>query len=172
MSVYDPLEPLSDKDRKLQATLFSHTLDIPSEFKNWIKSFLEIDPPRLIVSDIPTLKGEDWRFVGGTGQPAFSANWSNTGGGTLATASFFKDPLGIVHMRGFVEKSVLPAAADIIFTLPAGYRPDFREWFVNLGNDAGTIAGAFYVSSDGTVNFGFGGGAGDTLCISCSFRAA
>jgi hypothetical protein len=40
--------------------------------------------------------------------------------------SYFKDSLGIVHLRGMVRTGTMRTA---IFTLPSGYRPEFRELF-------------------------------------------
>jgi hypothetical protein len=46
-------------------------------------------------------------------------------------AGFFKDSLGIVHLRGLVKGGII---GQTIFKLPAGYRPSFRELFVVCTN--------------------------------------
>ena len=53
------------------------------------------------------------------GQPTFVNNWTNEGTGFEA-AGFYRDSLGIVHLVGDVHNA---APAQLIFTLPAGYRP-------------------------------------------------
>jgi hypothetical protein len=37
-----------------------------------------------------------------------------------STAAFYKDPFGVVHLKGMVAKS---GGTAVIFVLPAGYRP-------------------------------------------------
>ena len=72
--------------------------------------------------------GEAWREVGTTGQPDFGTGWSNLGGnanqnqGLWSTAGFYRDPLGIVHVKGVV-KDPAPTQSTAIFSLPSGYRP-------------------------------------------------
>jgi hypothetical protein len=61
---------------------------------------------------------EPWHEVGAPGEPAFNSNWENVG--SLAPhAGFFKDQLGMVHLRGEVKSTgeELP-----IFKLPPGFR--------------------------------------------------
>jgi hypothetical protein len=72
----------------------------------------------------PTLRqAENARYLGEAGQPAFLNSFSNIGSGT-ATASFYKDRQGIVHLNGLVKTpdstSMLPTP---IFFLPNGYAP-------------------------------------------------
>ena len=45
---------------------------------------------------------------------------------TTNPAGYFKDPFGIVHLRGVVKDGTIPA---IVFTLPAGFRPQYNEYF-------------------------------------------
>lgn len=61
---------------------------------------------------------ESWREVGTAGQPAFQNNWTN-GTASFHSAAFYKDALGVVHLRGLVTGGTAPA----IFALPIGYRP-------------------------------------------------
>lgn len=61
---------------------------------------------------------EPYHEVGAPGEPGFQNNWTNAGGG-LSTAAFFKDPLGVVHLKGVVAGD----DSTVVFTLPTGYRP-------------------------------------------------
>jgi hypothetical protein len=83
---------------------------------------------------------EPWHEVGTPGQPPFlysptddptSTEWQNYGFG-FNTAAFFKDSLGIVHLKGIVRwtrNAGLQADCDYwtIFQLPVGYRPALWE---------------------------------------------
>lgn len=53
--------------------------------------------------------------------PTFSGNWVNYST-DYNPAGYFKDSLGIVHLRGLVK-----SGTNTIFTLPVGYRPAYRE---------------------------------------------
>ena len=62
-----------------------------------------------------SLQQEDWQT------PTFQSGWVNYGG-VFNPAGYFKDSLGIIHLRGLVKNG-----SGTIFTLPAGYRPAGRE---------------------------------------------
>lgn len=62
---------------------------------------------------------EEWHEVGGTNEPAFENSWANVGG-NYETAAFYKDPFGVVRLKGMVDSGTNNTAA---FTLPVGYRP-------------------------------------------------
>lgn len=49
----------------------------------------------------------------------FQSGWSNFGFG-FAPASYYRDPLGIVHLRGTIQNV---SSDTIAFTLPVGFRP-------------------------------------------------
>jgi tetrahydromethanopterin S-methyltransferase subunit B len=70
------------------------------------------------------MSNEAWHVVGAAGEPAFLNSWTNYAGG-YATAGFYKDSLGIVHLRGLVKSGT----ATTIFTLPVGYRPEYYVLF-------------------------------------------
>lgn len=76
-----------------------------------------------------TVAAEPWHNVGGPDEPSFENGWgsSRTGFSHQAVASFFKDPFGVVHLKGTVQGG----AQGIVFTLPAGYRPALEEYFFN-----------------------------------------
>ena len=79
--------------------------------------------------------------------PAFDPGWSDVGG-AFQTAGFYKDPLGIVHLRGDVHRT--SGASTTIMTMPAGYRPTAIENFSAYGN-GGTAAGVAVRQTDGAV---------------------
>lgn len=54
---------------------------------------------------------------------AFQNGWVNYGGG-YNTCQYFKDKMGIVHLKGMVKNG---RVGKVIFTLPAGYRPLHRQ---------------------------------------------
>jgi hypothetical protein len=67
-----------------------------------------------------------WRNVGAPGQPGFGGQFKNGdhSGGEAAGApvAFFKDDMGVVHLRGVVEVTAFVCGYDA-FVLPEGYRP-------------------------------------------------
>lgn len=72
----------------------------------------------------------------GAGGPDFENGWTNFGPGFYETAGFYKDPLGVVHLKGSVKNGSIGA----IFTLPAGYRPARSQFFaVPAGNAFGDV---------------------------------
>lgn len=81
-----------------------------------------------------SLESEPFRLVGQADQPPFTNGWDNYGSGS-EVAAFYKDPLGVVHLRGAIAASSTNTSA---FTLPAGYRP---------GDDLGFAAAGFSGSS-------------------------
>lgn len=65
---------------------------------------------------------EPWHVVNAPGEPGFAAGWHNYDeGGNASTGAFYRDPLGLVHLRGELGSSNPGTTAA--FTLPAGYRP-------------------------------------------------
>jgi hypothetical protein len=65
------------------------------------------------------IQQEEWKAA------AFESKWVNWGD-SYNPAGYFKDSLGIVHLRGLVKSGEVGGNATI-FTLPAGYRPKKRE---------------------------------------------
>ncbi|MCL4559909.1 MAG: hypothetical protein M1281_04735 [Chloroflexi bacterium] len=63
----------------------------------------------------------------------FENSWSSIP--DVAPVSYYKDLLGIVHLRGVAGHST--ASADPIFTLPAGYRPEYDMDIVSTTYDQG-----------------------------------
>jgi hypothetical protein len=58
--------------------------------------------------------------------------WLNYGGG-YATVGFYKDPFGVVHLKG-VAKQTSAAALGKAFKLPEGYRPATTRIFSGVGS--------------------------------------
>jgi hypothetical protein len=81
----------------------------------------------------PLVVAENWHEVGAPGEPAFESGAANArpnwicsspdpqpaGCPTYETAGFYKDPFGVVHLKG----SLKLGGSTIAFTLPPGYRP-------------------------------------------------
>jgi hypothetical protein len=78
----------------------------------------------------------------------FQNGWVALGGGG-STPAYFKDQLGIVHLRGELKSGTSSnTATGDMFTLPAGYRPAENQQF--RGGDA-TGTGNIAVLSTGEV---------------------
>ena len=111
----------------------------------------------------PTLaQPEPWHAIGpATGAPCGSspggtdhfcaAGLSNFGSGANTTA-YFKDPFGIVHLKGTVKNSAATTEHQL-FYLPEGYRPaGDGAYAVAKGNDIGIVdvlagGGVIFVNS-------------------------
>ena len=83
----------------------------------------------------PTLSPpESWHEVGTAGEPDFETGWSNYGGGA-ASVAFYKDPFGVVHLRGAAKctptggQDCTPGFSQDVFFLPEGYMPAAAEEF-------------------------------------------
>ncbi len=91
------------------------------------------------------------------------SGWENVLQPVLNQASYYRDPYGTVHLQGAVLRC--PPTSDLIFTLPAGYRPGRAEILIgwssvgpvqvgvdSIGNVAAAIPDNQWVSLD-AVNF-------------------
>ena len=72
------------------------------------------------------LEQEPWQT------PIFENGWVNYIG-TFNSAGYFKDSLGVVHLRGLVKNGTI---GQPVFTLPVGYRPGGRGIFPSVSNNA------------------------------------
>lgn len=135
----------------------------PSTLTKWLRDVLNNNPPDFLpnlnavnVTATGNLRVKDkmeytkearFRKIGGTGQPAFLNSWVNydtTPG--WQHAGFWKDPLGIVHLRGLVKNGT---PGSMIFILPPGHRPvSGSEIFATVATSA---FGEIRVHSDGGV---------------------
>lgn len=77
--------------------------------------------------------------------PALQNAWINQGG-AFNPAGYFKDSNGVVHLRGVVKNGTIDMA---IFTLPAGYRPEYEEMHIVLTFN--NVAGRVDVFTSGEV---------------------
>lgn len=71
-------------------------------------------------------------YVMGWTAPSFLNSWVNFDG-TANQCGYMRDPNGFVHLRGKVKTGTINTA---IFALPANYRPEYKETFVGISNDA------------------------------------
>jgi S-layer homology domain len=62
---------------------------------------------------------EPFHEVGAGGEPPFENGWHNQAPAVETTAAFYKDPSGVVHLKGIVVSAELETD---IFHLPPGYR--------------------------------------------------
>lgn len=75
---------------------------------------------------------EQWTEIGSDGAPAFENSWVNYDS-LHNSAAFYKDPFGIVKLKGLVKTGTIGTA---IFTLPTNYRPDKYCVYPIIANDA------------------------------------
>jgi hypothetical protein len=127
-------------------------------------------PPGPADANLIPAAPEPWHEVGTPGNPGFETcsgafNWQNSRPGTDATVAFYRDPYGVVHLKGTVKCGGVPVGGYNIFKLPRGYFPEHLQWFtVSADNvpativaeDYGTFAGLVYVNgkpgADGLVS--------------------
>ena len=125
---------------------------------------------------VESLQGtpEDWYLVGTTNDfgVTFENSWANVGGATDPPASFFKDKMGIVHLRGRIDSG---SSGTTAFTLPVGYRPEYLTsqlvYNDNGGPGPGGASVRVFVYPDGSVDPTFTAGT-DMWLDGVSFRAA
>ena len=77
-------------------------------------------------SEFALSTAETWHEVGQQGEPAFDSGWQNLDDGRTATAAFYKDPWGVVHLKGTVKNG---SPHGTIFMLPCGYGPNKDQNF-------------------------------------------
>lgn len=140
--------PLSERERELLRRLFRWE-EMPPAFKAALTDHVSVNGS-LHVSSMPTLKGEEWREVGATGQPGFQNSWVNFAAGN-ETAGFMKDALGFVHLKGLIKSGT---QGTVAFTLPEGYLPSLYLHFAILSNN---ILGRVTVDTSGNVAINEGG---------------
>ena len=93
-----------------------------------------------------TIAQEAWNSA------VFATNWENYNTSLYQPVQYFKDSMGVVHIRGLAKCSTGTTPGTTIFTLPSGYRPNETEIFAVRSNDAaGVDSCRVDVKSDGTV---------------------
>ncbi len=63
---------------------------------------------------------EAWHVVGAPGEPQFLNGWKNDAVASNPGVAFYRDPLGVVHLRGHAAGP----SGTIMFDLPPGFRPE------------------------------------------------
>lgn len=81
------------------------------------------------------LIGEDWHYVGESGEIPFYSTSSNYDTVNYTAGAFYKDPSGIVWLKGLV-KPATTGVGGYVFILPEGYRPALIRHFVTLSATA------------------------------------
>jgi hypothetical protein len=108
---------------------------------------------------VPSLSAAPWIT------PTLFNGWVNYGSGQ-ASVGYYKDDLGVVHIKGFIKNGVT-TGGNVIFSLPAGYRPLEILTYSTASNGA---YGQTYVKDTGDVVFDAGSNVFFSLNIP-SFRA-
>jgi hypothetical protein len=131
-----------------------------STLTKFIREFFEKDPPlnlsnltveelrvieKLTVDKRSVFGAVRLTTVGRPGAPAFQNSWVNFDSG-YAQAGYWKDPTGVVYLKGRIKSGTLNTTA---FNLPPGFRPPGgSEQFAVVSNGA---LGVLEVQSDGDV---------------------
>lgn len=123
-----------------------------------------IDPIPELTELYEQMQVEGWHEIDATGEPAFSNSWVNYGAG-YNTAAFFKDPNGVVHLKGLIKSGTVTSA---VFTLPSGYRPAATEVQPIVSNGA---AGYIDIQNNGVLKV-VGGSSAWASLDGITFRAA
>jgi S-layer homology domain len=110
-------------------------------------------------------QSEDFHLVGQPGEPPFQGGWSNFGFG-FSQAGFFKDALGIVHLKGFI----IGPSGTSAFTLPAGYYPGEISFMPIAGSAGGPVAAYLQLQNGPIFLFCAGGGTCSVGLDGLSFR--
>lgn len=85
---------------------------------------------------------------------SFINSWGNFGSG-FSTVTYYKDPFGVVHIKGTGAGGLVGSA---IFQLPLQYRPSEQLSFITLSNGgAGEIISKVVVDTNGNVSAATGG---------------
>ncbi len=111
---------------------------------------------------------EAFHIIGASGEPAFENVWVALAGGG-STPGFYKDQLGVVHLRGeFKNGTSSNTSTGDMFTLPTGYRPAENQQF--RGGDA-SGSGNIAVLASGEVRALSGAGNALLSVDGFTFRA-
>ncbi len=127
------------------------------------------------VSQADLRSPEDWDIVGDVDGPAFNDEgggcdpWANWDGTIANTAGFFRDPFGIVHLRGRMDSGGNPC--ETVFTLPAGYRPGNGEMQIAASELGPFVPARIHIEADGAVRV-VEGGTAELSLDGITFRCA
>jgi hypothetical protein len=109
---------------------------------------------------------EPWHEVGTAGNPVFETcsvapvtAWQNNRPSTDETAAFYRDPYGVVHLKGSIKcPGAAPGGSYDIFKVPRGYFPNRLQWWsvsadhgtaTVVAENYGTFAALVYVNGAG-----------------------
>lgn len=87
---------------------------------------------------------EAWHVVGAPGEPEFLNSWASEpqAPNSPESVAFYKDQVGVVHLRGVARNGTLPT----VFKLPPGFRPaaertlSFPASCTSCGSGVGVVA--------------------------------
>jgi len=85
------------------------------------------------------VKDARMRYIGEPNNPGFENGWVNFDVATWSPASIELDADGTVSLYGLVrgtQSTAAPSPSNVIFTLPAGYRPMRAQVFATASNNA------------------------------------
>jgi hypothetical protein len=94
------------------------------------------------------IEQEAWKAVSSGDFKNGWVNWKDLAEG-YAPAGYFRDSLGIVHLRGVVQDGTVGWGTGVIFTLPAGYRPEYRSVHTVMSSPG--VFGQLEVAANGDV---------------------
>ncbi len=131
-----------------------------TQLTKWLRDIFQTQPPdffpliraeeiqatkKLVLGEeLAMIREASFRKVGAMGQPTFQNSWVNYGSG-WREAGFWRDPFGVVHLRGLIASGTIGQTA---FTLPPGFRPSASEVFATVSNN---LLGRVSVLSGGAV---------------------
>lgn len=139
------------QDLENAITLLNENRSIPQKLDELEGRLLDFKP-----QNTPVL--EQWNAA------TLNNSWVYFGAPTNPVG-YWKDPVGIVHLRGVVKSGTIGLS---VFTLPVGYRPLNTEYFAVVSNGA---FGRVVIGSDGGVTPDIGSNAYVTF-DGITFRAA
>jgi hypothetical protein len=105
---------------------------------------------RQLAINVPATQ-EDWHAA------SYAGGWGDPGVSGYPGAAYFKEPSGLVNVRGLVGNGTLAANVyQTVLNLPAGYRPAFKTPFLTVVSQASNTngAGIIVVFPDGQVQLG------------------
>jgi hypothetical protein len=109
---------------------------------------------------------EPWHEVGQPGEPVFENDWVNYSPGSVESAGFYVDRLGVVHLKGYVNSGT----AAVIFTLPPAYRPSRDKFFPSANASTGASSWIEVYADGRVVGVQAGGGFGQKTLDGISYR--
>lgn len=109
------------------------------------------------------------RKVGAWLTPTLLNSWTQYASST--TRGYFKDPVGVVHLRGRLVTT--GASGTTAFQLPAGYRSDssYPRFALPAANGTTPVAAFVIIDPSGNVNITYASGATDVSINGVTFLA-